>query len=115
MDWIKLEGQKGIFIASVAMLAVFLLTEFLSIAVFGNTNDIKYVLRIIARGSLGVLGFYHGFLMLFTKKVYYLTKLNSKGQNRFAGILLLLLGLGMIAAALAGYGMNNDPRYIWWK
>ncbi len=115
MDWKKLEGQKGIFIISVAMIGSFLLAEFLSIAIFGDTSDIKYLLRIYARGILGVLAVYHGSIMLFTKKVYYLTKNNTRNQSRFAGVLLLLLGIGMVVTAIAGYGMNGDPRYIWWN
>ena len=114
MDWKKLEGQKGIFIASMVMLALFLIAEVLSYAVFGGTDDIKYLLRMFARGILGVLATYHGFIMLFTKKIYYLTKGNTVGQRRFSGTVLLILGIGMILTAFAGFGMNGDPRYIWW-
>lgn len=115
MDWKKFEGQKGIFIASMTMIGLFLLSELLSFTVFKGTDDIKYLLRIFARGILGLLSAYHGFIMLFTSKIYYLTKGNTKRQRRFSGILLFLLGLGMISTAFMGYGMNGNDQYIWWK
>jgi len=113
--WNKIEGQRIILIVSTILLASFVILGILSYTALKDTTPAKYAVRVIARGLIGVLACYHSYLMLFTRKKYYLTKNSNRKQNRFSGILLGFVGLGMVLTALAGYGINGDPRLFWWQ
>lgn len=115
MEGRKLEDQKGILVVSAILLGTIIICGALSYTVFSDTVPTKYALRIIARGTIGILAAYHGLLTCFRKKKYYLTSNTTPGQNRFAGIFLIILGIGMLITALLGYGVNGDPRYLWWQ
>ena len=113
--WNKIEGQRTILVVSVILLASFIILGTLSYTVLKDITPAKYAVRVIARGLIGILSCYHAFLMLFTSKKYYLTKNSNRKQNRFSGILLGFVGLGMVLTAIAGYGINGDPRLFWWQ
>jgi|GEM_PF-5780034 hypothetical protein len=115
MEGRKLEDQIGILVVSAILLGAFIICELLSYTVLKNTVPTKYLLRMVARGSAGVLAIYHGLLMYFKKKKYYLTSNTTPSQNRFAGAALAILGAALLLTAFLGYGTNGDPRYLWWQ
>jgi tryptophan-rich sensory protein len=100
---------------SVILITLFILMNILSYTIFSDTSETKLLFRMMARGIFGLALIYNSIYLLITDKQSFLVRNSTPMQRKLCGTLIGLVGIGMVLTALLGYGINGDPRFIWWK
>ncbi|MDF2537397.1 MAG: hypothetical protein K0S76_418 [Herbinix sp.] len=107
--------SRTFILINVLMGIIVLAMGVLSIITPSDPIKTKLLIRVLLRGMISLLTLYNSIYLLFTKKYTPLAKDVSTKQRYFAGILLGIVGLIMLLTAFLGYGINGDPRLIWWE
>ncbi|MDF2540742.1 MAG: hypothetical protein K0S47_460 [Herbinix sp.] len=104
----------ALIIVNCIAIALFIICEVISSTIYKDTELLKLLFRVLSRGLLGINFIYSSYYILFSKKSSLLDSRNQKARW-VSGLLIGLVGIGMIITAILGYGVNGDPRLIWWK
>ena len=107
----KMKKNKVYLFVNVFVFIMLILILAISIGISG---DAKYWMRVIFRGSLGLLLLFNSMYLILTNGWSFLTIKSSKKERLIGGIIIGIVGLICVITSLLGYGLNGDPRIMLW-